>query len=268
MKTFRESRAGKYKGPFGLGSLALFFVLSLPARAQVWPGLYTDATTYQPEDPIEVYVSVPITGDAEIRLVRLDTELTGVASSGLIPVGPQETHLGSFLQYPVTLANRTAFTLEGWIYPTLLGGDTVVVAGQYGEDMSSAAILLTDEGRLAGYVGDTDTTDPSKWIVAPAGDLSNFINSWHHVALTFGNTGGNCTLRLYLDGVCVGDRIQPAPEPKKVPASGKPFRLGARSEAPGDQTGVFDGRLDSWALWPVELSETAVMDRKVLGETV
>jgi len=44
-----------------------------------------------------------------------------------------------------------------------------------------------------------------------------------------------------------------------------PFRLGARAEAPGDRTGIIDGRLDSWAIWPRVLSRGEIGARYNLG---
>jgi len=107
-----------------------------PASAETWHGLYTDATSYAPGDVIQVYASSPTT-ETVFRLVRLDTNWTEITRTNPITVGPQTSKVGSFIEYPgVSLSGRISFTLEGWLHPTLLGGDLVVVAGQNRPDGS------------------------------------------------------------------------------------------------------------------------------------
>ena len=111
-----------------IGLLVGFCTFSVPASAEIWHGLYTDASSYTIGDTIKVYASAP-SGEMVIRLVKLDEGWTEGAHSDVLAVGPQSSRVGSFVEYPsVSLAGRTSFTLEGWLHPTLLGGDTVVVA--------------------------------------------------------------------------------------------------------------------------------------------
>ena len=108
-----------------IGVLVGFWTVSVPASAEIWHGLYTDATSYAIGDTVKVYASVP-NQDIVIRLVALDEEWTEAARSNVLEVGPQSSRVGSFLEYAsVSLVGRTSFTLEGWLHPTLLGGDTI-----------------------------------------------------------------------------------------------------------------------------------------------
>jgi len=255
-------------------ALWLAVALALPAVAVagsgiVWYGLYTDAWSYGPGETVKVYLSGP-EQDAAVRLVRLDELWTEVVRTGPVAAGPQETFPGSFLEVPgLSLGGRTAFTVEGWLYPTLLGGDTVVVAGQAGLAQAAAGIVITPEGKLAGYVSDTGSTDPSLLAVAdpaaiplPAG-CSAVLDCWYHLALTYDGT----TVKLYVNGAAAAERTVSCTggPPCAVAETGQPFRIGARSEAPGDLTGIADGRFDSWAVWPRALTAAEVEARRQRG---
>ena len=138
-----------------IAALVGLCIFSVPASAEVWHGLYTDATSYAIGDTIKVYASAP-NQEIVIRLVKLDEFWTEAARSDVLEAGPQSSRVGSFVEYPsLSLGGRTSFTLEGWLHPTLLGGDTVVVAGQFGLNEAAAAIIITPDGRLAAYVSDT-----------------------------------------------------------------------------------------------------------------
>ncbi len=241
-----------------IGVLVGFWTFSVTASAEIWHGLYTDATSYAIGDTVKVYASVP-NQDIVVRLVALDEEWTEAARSSVLEVGSQFSRVGSFLEYPsVSLVGRTSFTLEGWLHPTLLGGDTVVVAGQFGLNEAAAAIIITPEGRLAAYVSDTPQTDPARLAIAPLpANFDIWLDSWRHLALSY----DGALVKLYVDGGLAAQRAQTGP----VAEVAAPFRLGARSEAPGDLTGVIDGRLDSWALWPTALSAAQIEARRQRG---
>ena len=94
-------------------------IFSVPASAEVWHGLYTDATSYAIGDTIKVYASAP-NQEVVIRLVKLDEFWTEAARSDVLEAGPQSSRVGSFVEYPsLSLGGRTSFTLEGWLHPTL-----------------------------------------------------------------------------------------------------------------------------------------------------
>jgi len=228
--------------------------------ANTWYGLYTDATSYEPGDTIQIYGSAP-NEEIVFRLVRLDTDWTEITRTAPMTVSPQSSYVGSFIEYPtVSLSGRVSFTLEGWYHPTLLGGDLTVVAGQIGLSEAAAGIVVLDDGRLAAYVSDTSPTDPGKLAIAPApGNFENWLDTWHHLALTY----DGAQVKLYIDGILAAQRAQTG----AVAQVTAPFRLGARAEAPGDLTGVMDGRLDSWAVWPAALSASEVETRHQRGLT-
>lgn len=227
-------------------------------EAEVWYGFYVDDTSYSPGDAIQIYGSGP---DAEVvfRLVRLDADWTEVARTEPLKAGPQATSVGSFLEYPsVSLSGRSAFTLEGWFHPTLLGGDLTVIAGQFGMEEAAAAIVGLPSGRLAAYVSDSPETDQGRLLIAPEPEnFRDYLDAWHHLALSFDGQ----QVGLFVDGALVVEGEQTGP----VADVSAPFRIGARSEAPGDLTGVVDGRLDSWTLWPAALTADEIEARRQRG---
>ena len=229
-----------------------------PETVDVWYGLYVDATSYAPGDAIRIYSSGP-DEMAVFRLVRLDSDWTEVARTEPMAVGPQATRVGSFLEYPsVSLSGRTAFTLEGWYHPTLIGGDLTVIAGQFGIEEAAAAIVMLPNGRLAGYVSDSPTTDEDKMAIAPApGNVREYLDAWHHLAMSY----DGAQVKLYIDGQLAAERDQTG----DVAQVSAPFRIGARAEAPGDLTGIIDGRIDSWAVWPAALSADEIEGRRQRG---
>ena len=225
-----------------------------------WAGMYLDETSYEPGDTISIHASASDVPTV-FRLVRLDQDWTEITRTLPMTVGLQSTYVGSFLEYPtVSLSGRSAFTLEGWYHPTLMGGDpdTTVVAGQIGVSEAAAGIVILEDGRMAGYVSDSAVPSPTKLAIAPApGDFTVWLDSWHHLALTYDGAQVN----LYIDGALAAQRTQTG----SVAAVSIPFRVGARAEAPCDQTGILDGRIDSWTLWPTTLSLSEVGNRMQRG---
>ncbi len=224
----------------------------------VWYGLYTDAASYAPGDVIEIYASAPDL-ESVFRLVRLDTEWTEITRTQPITVGPQTSAVGSFIEYPkLSLSGLVSFTLEGWYYPTLLGGDLAVVAGQVGLTEAAAGIIISTTGELGAYVSDSPDFDLAKVALAPKPfTFTTWLDQWYHLALTY----DGAEARLYINGIIAASR----PQTGTVANVSTPFRLGARAEAPGDLTGIIDGRLDSWAVWPRALAQSEVEDRYDLG---
>jgi hypothetical protein len=110
-------------------------------------------------------------------------------------------------------------------------------------------------------MSDTPDFDPAKVALMPAlpapEAIEAWLDQWYHLALTY----DGAHVRLYIDGILAASRPQTGP----VANVATPFRLGARAEAPGDLTGVIDGRLDSWAVWPRALTQSQVQARRDLG---
>ena len=144
--------------------------------------------------------------------------------------------------------------MAAWIKPEKVGTQYLVKkAIQSGGD--GYEISLSANGRAFGRLN--QTTNGNAFRVDAVTSYPPDGNTWQHLALTYDGTKAI----LYADGQVVASRDQTGP----VADIGAPFRLGARSEAPGDLTGVIDGRLDSWALWPAALSPAQIEARRQRG---
>ncbi len=224
------------------------------AQAQVH-GMYTDKAVYEPGETVKIYASAPKVESLAFQMIRHGKNPHEVAHTPTVSVSPQPVRVGSFVQIDdLDLSGRGAFTLEGWWYPTLVGGDTSVVVGQ-GDMHHGAGIYVTEDGHLAGWFASSDGSRASAQIVD---DTMLDIDIWHHMALSY----DGATLRLYLDGQQVGS----ASAAGKVEKAGAPLRIGGGPDAPGDLTGVIDGRIDSWAVWPRALSATEIDQRRQRGQ--
>ncbi len=236
--------------------VTLGMLVPATAAAQLH-GFYTDEPSYRPGDTIRIHASSPEPATAIFVLVHHGDTWREVARTGVTSLGSKTTRLGSFVEVDPAvdlLGGRTAFTLEGWFLPTMVGGDAVLVAGQGGASQASAGIVVLPDGRPAGYLSSTLPVDETRLVTGPA-VLS--LDTWHHLALRYDGQ----RVSHHVDGVDVARRSQTG----AVAANPQPFRLGARAEAPGDLTGVADGRLDSWALWPRALSAAELAARRQAG---
>lgn len=241
--------------PTRLSPFLLTILLAVPALQAQWSGFYSDRPTYRPGESVEIHGASQQGSEVIFRLSRIAAETTELVRSPTIVLDPVASPLGSFVEFPsLDLEGRTALTLEGWILPTLVGGDTVVVAGQLGLSTAGAALLITEEGHAAAYVSDSPTYDPAR-LLSAGGVLR--LDVWHHLAATY----DGAELRLYVDGALAATRSAAGP----VAAASSPFRLGARSEAPGDLAGIVDGRLDSWTVWPRALAAAEIAARRDRG---
>jgi hypothetical protein len=93
------------------------------------------------------------------------------------------------------------YTIEAWIYPTIMGTNGIIGWGNYGGSFEVNALRLTAKGLDNYWWGDD--------LVART---PNLAGNWHHVAATYDGT----TRSLYLDGALIG---QDNPSPHAVPYS-------------------------------------------------
>ncbi len=221
------------------------------AQAQPEPrGIYTDSAVYEPGDTIGVHASLPDPLTVSFQLVRHGESDQVVAETEPVAVESQQTRIGSFIEVGgLDLSGRDEFTIEGWWYPKVVGGDVVMVAGQ-GDFGEGAGIFVTDDGHLAGYVG----VEGSPSAVEVVHDELLLIDEWHHIALRYDDP----ELALYLDG----ERVGTASAGDAVAPTDHPFRIGAGPDAPGAMTGIVDGRVDAWTVWPTALSGSQIQERR------
>ena len=114
-------------------------------------GFYTDEPSYLPGDTIRIHASSPEPATAIFALVHHDaTGWREVARTGAVTLRSEVTRIGSFVDVDPAvdlLGGRTAFTLEGWFLPTMVGTDSVLIAGQGGASQASGASSCRNAGR-------------------------------------------------------------------------------------------------------------------------
>lgn len=236
---------------FWFGVISLCWPVAAMAQ---FAGVYTDRPGYAPGEEISIHASLPKDEkptELMFRLIRLNDTTKEYGRSGKATALHQPTRIGSFFEVPgLSLSGKKVLTLEGWWYPTVFGEDRVVVAGQIALTQAAAGIMVSKDGRPAVYGS-----------AAPAYDEQNAafatdplpLAQWVHLAAVFDGS----SMTLFVDGKKVASK--PLTQPlAKVDAA---FRFGARSEAPGDRTGLSGGRFDAWAIWPKALTAAELQAR-------
>ena len=92
---------------------------------------------------------------------------------------------------------------------------------------------------------------PQNWLCV-LGDVSDVLDKWHHVAVTYDGSSSGPGFAIYLDGQPVPMKVT-ADNLSATVASATPVRIGGR-----DNGYIFDGALDDWRLYRRALSEQQV----------
>ena len=229
------------------------FAMPVNAERLKAGGVYTDKPGYAPGETIKIHGSAPYGQKGEIimRLVRVSKGWPELARTGKLIATNQVSRIGSFLEIPgLSLAGRKTLTIEGWWQPTILGTDTVAIAGQLGLKKAAVGIAVSPEGKPIAYASTSADFNTSNAVVA-RNPLK--LDTWHHLAMTLDGQH----MILYIDGKEVTRKVFTGSIAKVDGA----FRIGARSEAPGDMTGNIDGRLDAWTVWSKALTAKEIQAR-------
>ncbi len=137
------------------------------------------------------------------------------------------------------ISGLTAFTLEGWIYPT-------VAAAGIGFFGQNNAIEFGFDGptSIGAYMGNAvPTTLTWDWVAA---GVPFALNTWHHVALT----GDGVNTKLYIDGI-LRQTLASVPTPD-YGVSGFGFSIGANVwDDPTPPGQFFTGSFDEVRVWNV-----------------
>lgn len=252
-------------------------------------GFYTDAPSYERDTDIVIHGNWPIPSGPSTkveyklwRIGRTATTFDGPATrnwdgpvasttafyesyfdrDGNEVAYPIPPTYGSFVEFGYSIQNRRRVTLEGWIYPTTTqidagpSAEDIAIMGHLEDGSTSGGGLTVD---LDGTVGIGIATGPEKLVaivktvggqeVLLESDVTLAADTWHHVGITY-NDG---KFKLYLDGRLTDQdltTITGTINQKRIATiAGLPLRIGAKAEAPGSLTGLFDGRVDNWKAW-------------------
>ncbi len=138
----------------------------------------------------------------------------------------QYVAIGSSATMP---SGDSPYTIEAWIKPTTMGGNSIFGWGVFGGANACNALRLSDKG-LVNYwwSNDLEVATPS------------LVGAWHHVAATYDGT----TRTLYLDGKAIG-----ADQPRSahvMPADARNLRIGSTNSGE-----FFNGSIDEVRVWNV-----------------
>jgi hypothetical protein len=194
----------------------------------------TSATTYTCDSA----------GPQTLMLTVADNHTPTPCSTSLtFTVTCQETAVCESLSVPSDGAGASApalaaynppgdFTIEGWVYPTALGGYQTVAAHWDTRANSTASYALQYDPSGAIFL-DTSSTGSDE--VLAMGTASVVVNKWNHVAATFSSS--TKTVSLFKDGAAAGSTVVAFDH--VAPISGVPFTLGVLAMSPAD-VGVRD----------------------------
>ncbi|MGB0712475.1 MAG: LamG-like jellyroll fold domain-containing protein, partial [Gammaproteobacteria bacterium] len=141
------------------------------------------------------------------------------------------------------------YTLEAWINPSDLTGDSVIMSNMnLGLDQGFWLDIEEATGNLRLYTGSSNPSDDIH--VTSTTDFSTALNQWTHVAASF----DGISARLYVNGVLQNtvDRTFGTPDLDRVTYDTDYFfTIGNTSDTSGGQadTRWFDGQIDNVRVW-------------------
>lgn len=139
---------------------------------------------------------------------------------------------------------RDEITYMGWIYPTELSGNNVILI----KGLVDTHYFQTTNSRLEfGY----ETADDTWESIRTTGDVLS-LNTWHHIAVTY-TYGNGASAKIYVNGVEVTTSWIGGADGNKVPRlTDDNFIIGYNS---GEE---FRGRIDEFSIWSRALTGTEI----------
>ena len=160
-----------------------------------------------------------------------------------------------------TLAPNTALSLSIWALADDFGQVYQRMISRYQSGAGSpkySYALLNGNGNgkvrfvvmQASHVG-SGTTIETDDVVMTAGQ-------WHHIVATY--SGANTRMRIYVDGALVDTTISgnPASVPSAIAQGSINLSLGMNLDGSGAMHRSWDGKLDEFSLWDIELTADQV----------
>lgn len=148
----------------------------------------------------------------------------------------------------------SAMTLEAWVKPTVIDGFQRGIAGTW-DDIGGGnrTYMLWIAGPLEFLISHSRFDFPR--VTAP-NPLQ--AGGWQHIAGTFDGT----TMRLYIDGVLVSERVSPGP----IATNTRPFFIG-RTDSGSNDSAFFNGLIDEVGLYNRALSALEIQAIFSAGST-
>jgi hypothetical protein len=159
-----------------------------------------------------------------------------LAESG--PTGAHNFNGATYVTIPhnnnLNVSAGGQLTMEAWVNPAVSGQwRNILMKGAYGYGMAidaSNRLYFWDQG-----VGNANNT----W-----SDVTVPANTWSHVAITVQDNGSNLSVKLYLNGVNVGNKTSPVTQ---INDNVESLIIGRQGTGCG--CNYFNGRLDDVRIW-------------------
>ena len=161
-----------------------------------------------------------------------------------------------------TLVPTTAFSLSIWALPDDFDNvyQRMISRWESGASSPTYSYILMNgngNGKIRFYVMQTSYVGSGTYIETD--DVVMTAGNWHHIVATY--SGGDSRMRIYVNGSLVDSTI--AGNPASVPASiyattGAKLALGMNLGGSSAYHRSWDGALDEFSLWDVELTADQV----------
>ena len=144
----------------------------------------------------------------------------------------------------------TAMTIEVWVRPDSVSAVHEIVgkAGEYHLLFLHGALLLQLR----------DNSSSARTFVTASVNVSSWVGSWHHIAVTYDGRGGATAsqgVTIYLDGVAVPVGREDNPAYVAMENRSSPLDIGRDNEADGF---AYAGGLDELRLWNVVRTQAEI----------
>jgi len=157
-----------------------------------------------------------------------------------------------------TLAPASAFTLSIWALADDFENTYQRMISRYtsGGSPTYSYVLLNEEttGKVRFQVYPSSNTGSGIYVLTD--NVVMTAGTWHHIVATF--SGGNSRMRIYVDGSLVDTTLVNGPVPSAINRPAIKLALGHNLDGSGAYHRTWDGALDEFSLWDVELTADQV----------
>ena len=157
-----------------------------------------------------------------------------------------------------TLAPASAFSLSIWAVADDFDNVYQRMISRYtsGGDPNYSYALMNDNGngKVRFYVYPSSNTGSGIYVATDSVVMT--AGTWHHIVATY--SGGNTRMRIYVDGSLVATTLVNGPVPAAINRPSISLALGHNLGGSAAYHRSWDGALDEFSLWNVELTADQV----------
>lgn len=161
-----------------------------------------------------------------------------------------------------TLKPNTAMSISAWVYADDLGSPQAAIAtcwpGQGAESNYSFFFGTTDVGSGTGKVDWLVMKHPAggtgTWLQTDSAELT--AEQWHHVVVTY--SGADTRMRIYVDGSLKDASHLRNAVPAQISQGSHNVGLGLNYNGSASYPYPWDGSIDEFSMWDVELTADQV----------